>query len=742
MARLTTFICKLLVVISLVAFSLGSGSRQAAAAPDEADATTIYVALWGSDTPGCGSSSNPCRSLQYAVERSASGGTIFVAAGVYTYQWFDLWPTCFGATITAPVVCIVDKHLTMIGGFHPENWSGPDAALYPTVIDGQNQYRGIGLFGSNQNNLQASLYLSGFTIQNGLAQGKTSGADYEISGYGGGLYATNARLDLHNVVFLNNRAVGGNTTSMNGGAGVGGGLAISSSPPNTSSTLDGIVFSGNQALGGSGRERGGSSLGGGLYTYGANVYAIHLTFTDNIARAGNSNGSGVDGYGLNADGLGGGATVHGLSNVNMYDVFAVGNQAIGGNAGVKGGNGHGGALFTENAYSMNVYGAYLSANTALGGAAQYGGIGGGGAVMTANSGCLLDRVRAIANTALGGTGSLLKGSAGGGGFYFTRFFGASAIVVQNSIIADNYIEQGGGPGDAGGGGAGMWIQGTQVDITHSTLSGNRMEPALIYGLGLAVVDFGTPTPATVTLRNSVISDHQDNTPATWLTQAAVHVFTSDDGGSENVVTLDHTAFANNDNDTNAENDPPPPMGPGDPKYKPGQINFDSVFNYSTAGYLAPGAPNYNYHIGLASPLSDEADGILLTTDIDAASRPYNANADLGADEYAPFSVMAVPGNQSIRLDWTQDAGLILAGIDAYEVLVQCAQGARPPNEGACNRPIVVAGKTELILTGLTDSQPYTLIVSARDSHGTVVASSLGVTMTPANNFILAPLMIR
>jgi len=691
----------------------------------------IRVAATGLDIPACGSAETPCKTIQYAETLVSSGDTILVGKGTYTYAPSGLWSTCYGASTTPPVVCIIDKNLTLLGGYDGQNWSFADPVANPTIIDGQNQYRGIGLFGSNTITPNASLYMEGFTIINGLALGATQGADYEIAGYGGGMFATNAPITLRRVVFAGNHAIGGNTNSSYGGAGVGGGLAISATPPGTISTLENVTFDSNEALGGSGVDRGGSSLGGGFYIYSAKVNASNITLQNNVAQAGTSSGSGVDANQLTADGLGGGGTAHGNSDVTLQYVTATGNRTIGGNAGGQAGHGHGGALFAESASMMRVYDANIQDNVSLGGNGQYAGIGGGAGIMAANSNIVIERTKIIANTATGGTGTVLRGSAGGGGIYLTRFVGDATAVITNSVIANNYIEMGSGPGNPGGGGGGLWLQGVQIDITHTTIANNQMQSSLVYGIAAIFVNFQTPTPTIANISYSAITDHTNTNPNSWLTQSALHVW----GG--NTINLYNGIFANNSNDTNLENDPPTPGGPG-------MINgVETMLVRDSMDYVSLGSPSYNYHIASYSVAKNQAFGSTIGQDIDDQSRPYNGVADIGADEYLPFPLAVLPGDHWLSFNWNEGAQLLAGGVNKYSILVSCEPGANPPNEVGCDQPADVGSDiTNYLLTGLSNFKRYTLSVFAKTSQGVVIGTSESIIAIPTDIFIYLPLVLK
>ncbi len=690
----------------------------------------IRVATTGLDISACGSAETPCKTIQYAESLASSGDTILVGKGTYTYAPSGLWPTCYGASITPPVVCIIDKNLTLLGGYDGQNWSFADPVANPTIIDGQSQYRGIGLFGSSATTPNASLYMEGFTVVNGLALGATQGADYEIAGYGGGMFATNAPITLRKVVFAGNHATGGNTNSSYGGAGVGGGLAINATPPGTLNTLDNVTFDSNQALGGSGINRGGGSLGGGFYIYSARVNATNIILQDNIAQGGTSSGSGADGTGLTADALGGAGVAHGDSDVTLQYVTATGNRAVGGNAGGQAGHGDGGALFAEYATMMMVYDSNIQANVSLGGNGQYGGIGGGGGIMATNSNIVIERTKIIANTATGGAGTVLRGSAGGGGIYLTRFSGNTSAVIVNSMIADNYIAMGSGPGNPGGGGGGLWLQGIPIDIVHTTIAHNRMESGLAYGIAAIFVDFGAPTPTVANISYSAITDHSNTNPNPGLVQSTLHVW------SGNTINLNKGVFANNSNNTNLENDPSSTGGPG-------TINGLATMQSLSMNYVSIGSPFYNYHIASTSSAINQASGSTTWVDIDGQFRPFNGVSDIGADEYLPFPLTVVPGDQRLSLNWNKAGQYLAGGVNKYSILVSCETGANPPNEVGCNSSVDVgSGITSYLLTGLTNFKHYTLSVSAKTSLSVIIGTSESVIAMPTDILIYLPIVFK
>ena len=346
--------------------------------------SNIYVKTNGSDSSGCGSTAAPCRSIQYAVNKAVSGDSIRVAKGTYSYNAAVDKCTFL---VTRAVVCILNLNLDIIGGYDGTNWSTSDPQKNPTIIDGGQTYRGVAVVAYNGT---ANMVMDGFTIQNGLAQGNQSSDTLANSGKGGGIWASDSTVQLRNMIFKNNRAIGANLSIASGGSGSGGGLAITSSVIRSSS-LNNVVFEGNLAAGGSGATRGGVAFGGGIYAYFSTLTGTNLTFTNNTARAGDFSGSGLD-AGLYADALGGAAGFCN-SNTTLNHVTATGNQVLGGDAGTNGGagGGFGGAIFNEKG-NFSIADARIQGNLVQGGVAKSGGSAMGGGIMTDSSETTINRV--------------------------------------------------------------------------------------------------------------------------------------------------------------------------------------------------------------------------------------------------------------------------------------------------------------------------------------------------------------
>lgn len=559
----------------------------------------------GSDAGSCGANTSPCESIQRAVNLSQSGDEILVATGLYTYQ-AGLDPCSAGNT---GVVCIVNKRLTIVGGFAGGNWESPDPAANPTVIDGAGAHRGVLVTRTFPGAPAASLVLAGFTLRNGRAAGGLGGPDGE-NGRGGGLKAALADLALRDVWFLDNQAVGASTASGAGGGGAGGGL-FSATTPDLPSTirLERVRFQGNEALGATGPERGGLALGGGMFVNFASVEAFDLDFDGNVATAGSSAGAGVAG-GLRSDGLGGGlAILNGvkalIERLNAVDNVASGGAAAG--ASGFGGGAFGGGVYLEGS-TLTMSDSSLRSNQALGGDAGSGGLGAGGGLMAFDGTLDLRRSWLIANRAEGGDGPIRKGSVGGGGAYLERANDSSVgVALTNCVVADNFVQLGSGGGVVGGGGGGLFVLGNEALLRHVTLARNGLSESPLVGQAVVVVNRGAAVSEAV-VENAIVSDHRS-----VANVAAIQV------QPDAFAHFQRPLFANNVRDTNE-----------------GFGSFGTISGLDTAifapdaGYVSPGPPAFDYHVIHSSPAVDEAQTSEVSFDIDRTSR--GSLRDIGADE--------------------------------------------------------------------------------------------------------------
>ena len=581
--------------------------------------TTFHVAPSGNDAGSCGSTASPCRNIQRALNLASSGDTVKVAAGTYTYVG-SLDTACTSLTQRTAVVCLLANpsfgqgEIVLLGGFTTSNWVTANPVANLTTIDGQNQWRGVRVEDPNPADSQpASLRMEGFTVVRGLAD--RDAAPNDEFAFGGGLDAARANVILRDLVFRDNRAIGPNLATPQGGWGLGGGASIRSAPG--VNIVERVLFDGNEARGGQGTEAGGFGIGGGLLTSGPQptitvVQVSDVVFTDNEATGGPTNGDGVLGaFGERGDGQGGGVAFQGGSNATAVGLVATGNVATGGAASDSigsAGGAFGGAVFAEFA-TVSLTDLDLRNNLAQGGNADDGGLGAGGAVMTSDSDLVGSRWTVIDNISRGGNASGgTLGAAGGGAGYFQGPNSNITIDISNSIMADNVVELGsGGTTQGGGGGALFFIQAT-AELEHLTLARNQVVPSM---QGSAMVLVGNAN--VVDLDYSIISDHTQDASA-----SALHV----QAGSS--LTLDRGLFAGNVSNTS------------------GSVSgLGTMLSAGSAGYVSPGPPNFDYHITPGSPVIDEATGSSATIDVDGQSR--DADPDIGADELGGAPVIFIDG---------------------------------------------------------------------------------------------------
>ena len=684
-----------------------------------------YVATIGNDGGGCTSPITPCRTIQYAVNQSSPGDTILVAQGIYTYTGSS---EC-SFLRTQPVICIIDKSLTIRGGYSNSNWTHSDPIQNPTVIDGGNSYRGVAVVGYNNKNTY--LEMTGLTIQNCHVRGPTYSNTTDFFSIGGGMLSLHAAVILRDVVFRNNKIYGPSTNTGIGGAAYGAALYIYKPSPESVSSLKRVVFDANESYGGNGGDRGGVAFGA-LFVDNAKVVVEDSIFTSNVAQAGNASGSGRGGNPPEADALGGGIGIQD-SDVVLRRVTITNNRVVGGNAQQYGGGAYGGGVFIEDlsgdtpAIQVYISDSYVAGNIAVGGNGVVdGGIAIGGGICAANSIVTIERTHIISNSAGGGNG----GNAGlgvGGGIYTSaiRQNTGALTVLRNLIVADNFANQGTGNMRLDSGGGGVAIHGMSADLTHVTVAQNRLGNHLFLGQALLVQPWPNPQlPAVVELKRSIIADHTSG--ASNATAVVV------EQGS--TLNLDGVIFANNNHNININAVP----------VIPGIINgLQTTVTVPSAGFISPGAPNHNYHLRLDSPALDRSGQTIVSDDIDRQSRPYGNNSDFGADEYHPFQLTFVPGDTVIRLDWSAGSRVLQGGVGHYMLhLVSCAEGANPPQEVGCGQALNVGNSSSFTLTGLTNFKRYIVEIQAYDPTGSLIAVSERVAAFPTTIFVFLPVVLK
>ncbi len=388
--------------IALAVALLGLSLALLTPAPIWGEGTTLNVA------PACGGVPAPCyTSVQAAVDAATVNDLVRVATGVYT-------DVSFRAGVTQTVY--LSKSLTLRGGYSAD-FSAWDPAVYPTVLDAQNQGRVLYIFGP------ISVTVEGLRLTGGRVAGTLRG---------GGLYGISATVTLSgNLIYSNTAYSGGglcldnatgrlfnnqvysNTAGMYGGgvylryapaevvshtvrhnsAQYGGGLYVNYA---TVTVRDSAVLSNTASQAGGGfyvsddntryRPRvlrtlvqgntAANSDGGGFYLYGGQPYVEASTIRDNSAR---DQGGGLYLYGALANLTGNviqgnqvltngqGAGLYAWNS--PYDDYAVlTNNAVVGNR--QGSGGQGAGLYVQDG-RFQLYHTTIASNTGGDGVGLY-----------------------------------------------------------------------------------------------------------------------------------------------------------------------------------------------------------------------------------------------------------------------------------------------------------------------------------------------------------------------------------
>jgi hypothetical protein len=538
-----------------------------------------------------------------AVNEAASGDTILVAAGTYTFDpALDVCPT----SLTA-VVCVKNRDLTIKGGYSSDNWLSANPQTNVTIIDGEDTNRGVLVTNITT---PSSLVMEGFTVTRGLGVH----TQFDDNAWGGGVYARSADLTLRNMVVENSTAQGKpNTTGVGKGAtGAGGGIAVrGSTTDRVTAAFENVTCDGNTAIGGDGPERGGGGQGGCMWLYYTDATGDQLLITNNLAIAGNSaDGDGV--YNGWPGAQGGGIAFKEESVSTFTNLVVSGNAVRGGDTSPTiglGGFGFGGGLYGEVA-TFSVTDSLVFDNTATGGDAANAGGAFGGGVYSLDSTVILERMEILTNQVTGGVGGTEKGSAAGGGTYFEDVIGdgTRTITVNNSIIADNMVVLGtGGGATVSGGGGAVALSGAQGVLTHCTLARNTLSTTPMSGRAINLINRAGTTPGNLDFVFGIISDHNLGGGESEAVRVNSGTTLNFDTGifTGNVVDIDNRGTVN---------------------------GLGSMTDPGPIDYVSPGNPSYNYHLQSTSPAIGAATASTMVNDIDGGLR-QDGNPDMGADEY-------------------------------------------------------------------------------------------------------------
>ncbi|RME52123.1 MAG: fibronectin type III domain-containing protein, partial [Caldilineae bacterium] len=314
------------------------------------------------------------------------------------------------------------------------------------------------------------------------------------------------------------------------------------------------------------------------------------------------------------------------------------------------------------------------------------------------------------------------GDAGGGGLYFTRVKTdhVSKITGVNLIIADNVAQAGQGSNRWGGGG-GLFAQDSQVDLSHVTMSNNQVLNTM---QGPAIVSQHNLGSSDLKLRYSIVANHEgrdifNNPRAPIVVQKA-----------GDVATISDTLFHNNtvDFDTKQEASHQPGLAASSITIT-GKLSGDPMF-------LNPGAPDYDYHIGLDSAALDKAGSSTTGEDIDGETRPFGPARDVGADEAAALHLYVHSvKSESLVLTWVLNDKL-LPTIDGFEVEIV------DESTGQSSKQQVDAAKRSLVVEDLKNGITYRFTVRAMDAAGKALAASETRTGTPQAHHVFLPTAMK
>jgi hypothetical protein len=447
----------------------------------------FYVAPGGA----CGGAPNCYANVQDAVDSSASGDEIRVAAGTYT-----------GVTSRegGSQMVYLDKGVTIRGGYATTDWTASYPVTRPTTLDAQGQGRVFHITGDISPVIEGLRLVGGNAAGEGL--GRLGGGVYILSATAvlrdnlifnntAGLHGGGVFLD-HSAAILIGNSVISNTTPHNYGN--GGGLSLSWSP----AILDGNTIMSNTA-----------HLGAGLNMNVSDARLTSNTIAFNFAFDVTHDGYtfGGAGGGLNADSSaptltansivsnradwGGGMYLNGGSGLFASNTFS-GNIATA----------KGGAAYVGGGFNSFVGNAFLRNQCDWGGALVLSGSAGtargnsfignmapwrGGGLMLEYSGATLSENVIISNTS----------GQGGGIFFFGSAVDGANAQLTNNVIAGNHAPQG----------SGLYVWASSPGLVHNTIARNTGD-----GVGLLVdsypglVDPGSPSTvfSAVALTNTII----------------------------------------------------------------------------------------------------------------------------------------------------------------------------------------------------------------------------------------------
>lgn len=360
------------------------------------------------------------------------------------------------------------------------------------------------------------------------------------------------------------------------------------------------------------------------------------------------------------------------------------------------------------------------ANGAIGGLAQ------GGAIEGLHASLTLRDSYVVQNYSTGGNGAATQGAAGGGGLTLGNITNSDSIVtLVNNLIANNEVRAGTGA-IAGGGGGGIWLK-IRALLEHNTIAQNRLLTQPLQGAALIALNDGaggSATSAVVTMNYNIIAEHDvDAANNVDGTRRSLSRPAQSPDCPRNRIELRLNLLADNSQNFNTFN-----VGTF--------AGADTSILADGPGFISSGTPNLDYEIGFLSAAVNAATGSSDADDIDGDGRV--GVPDIGAWEAAPFSVVVFPiGNGVLRVEWGNNAG-----VDSYDMTVNCPSSGSAPNEVDCGATTSYPGSaTGATLTGLTNGLSYSVAVAPIVVNRVAVPPTT-VSATPTDIFVMLPAVSR
>jgi len=616
--------------------------------PTDAPTDLLHVSTDGADVAGCGETSAPCRTVQYAANQAACCATVKVAAGVYT----DVQPWV-GETDTTTQVVRLSQSITVTGGFTTSDWTTANPTLYPTTLDAGGQGQVIVAGDAQTVTLEGLRIVNGRTTEDGGGVVAGQQTNYlairacdilsnVTEDDGAGVYLEGGALILENSRIVSNTA-----SSDGGGVYVRYGVV----------TMTQNLIANNVA-----NTVSGGGSGGGAWLYRTPAYVADNTLQDNFA--------GSVGGGLYV-GLGGDLIVKRneflYNTANNYagglhagldtgDVHTITHNLFQGNVGNPSGSGNGGGAYlssSEGAWLTFRHNRVLENYACTGPTGANGGLGGG--VYVIGPARIADNLF---------QGNWANSAAPQGGFYFSGYGGGlyvkgPGVWVERNRILDNVAARNSGinyTSEAFGGGIRVGpSSSTVVTVTNNILAGNRhcADCGYLYGFyrgggAIAVGGYTRPADTKLYLYHNTIADNQS--PAIFNESAA--------------ITMSHTILSGHDVDLRAILDSsgapdslPPTNTADDTLWWPSMSTMIESGAWSHA-HDVTGDPDFvstaldDYHLGAGSLAIDQGPGVGVGDDIDGHPRPALSGYDLGADEYtgvdlSPSTKRAAPSKAAV-----------------------------------------------------------------------------------------------